>query len=865
MRRIPTFIILATFLLSGCHDHHFISDRSYRQKVELQFDKQKELAKHRSDTLFGVFSQNLSAEETEALKFLYAYMPLSDLADYSGEFFLMNVRTSLAARDTFSWGRTVPEDMFRHFVLPIRVNNENLDSSRWVFFTELKDHIKKLPMKEAALEVNHWCHEKVTYRGSDGRTSSPLASVKTAYGRCGEESTFTVAALRSVGIPARQCYTPRWAHSDDNHAWVEVWVDGKWHFIGACEPDVDLDLAWFTAPAKRAMLVNTNVFGEYLGPEDVLLKDPRFTRINILSNYAATKRIFAKVVDQQKKPVDSAVIEFQLYNYAEFYTLHKAFSDKHGVASFLTGYGDLLIWAAKNGTFGYQKVTVKNTDTVSITLSLKPGNLPAETFDLVPPPEIRTGTKVSDSLRAVNTRRLEFEDGIRSGYEATFIDSAKSVRLAHTLSLNPDTLRFFLMRSRGNWREIISFITGTPQNLRHLVFPLLNNISEKDLRDVTPEVLADQLTSATGYLPFNDKPEIFNAYILSPRIDNEWLKPYKEFFRKNIDKALAGKIRKTPDSLVAWIRANIVTDNNANWGRAPLTPVGSFELRVADGHSRDILFAAMCRSFGIPARLEPGTRVPQYYIRDSWHDVFFEKKPQESNLRGSLVLESDRGNERKPEYYTNFTIEKYDEGFYRSLDYEADPQVSKFPCTLSIAPGNYLLVTGNRVENGTVLASLRFFTLGSGKTLTQSIELRKDQLPPQEYGTIDPAMCGFKIPKGMILVWVDPDKEPSKHLFADLRLRLKEFENWKGSFVLIFPKEEQMKTFRQKEGACLPCNITWTVREAFPVKADDVIKNQHGSKELPVVTFIDPLGVIKYLSNGYKIGIGDELLKQMIK
>lgn len=51
--------------------------------------------------------------------------------------------------------------------------------------------------------------------------------MKTAYGRCGEESTFTVAALRSVGIPARQVYTPRWAHTDDNHAWVEAWVNGN--------------------------------------------------------------------------------------------------------------------------------------------------------------------------------------------------------------------------------------------------------------------------------------------------------------------------------------------------------------------------------------------------------------------------------------------------------------------------------------------------------------------------------------------------------------------------------------------------------------------------------------------------------------
>ena len=117
-------------------------------------------------------------------------------------------------------------------------------------------------MKEAALEINHWCHEKVTYVGSDIRTSAPLSTVKNAKGRCGEESTFTVAAYRAAGIPARQCYTPRWAHCDDNHAWVEICIDGKWQYVGACEPEAELNLGWFTQSAKKAMLVHTKVFGK---------------------------------------------------------------------------------------------------------------------------------------------------------------------------------------------------------------------------------------------------------------------------------------------------------------------------------------------------------------------------------------------------------------------------------------------------------------------------------------------------------------------------------------------------------------------------------------------------------------------------
>ena len=193
----------------------------------------------------------------EALDFLYSTMSLPDSADYSAKFYEDNVDASLRARAEMPWGNTVPDREFLHFVIPVRVNNENLDMSRVAFYEELKDRVGGMSMRDAILEVNHWCHEKVTYRPSDARTSSPLSSVSQAIGRCGEESTFTVAALRSVGIPARQIYTPRWAHTDDNHAWVEAWADGKWYFIGACEPEPVLDLAWFNAPASRGLLMST--------------------------------------------------------------------------------------------------------------------------------------------------------------------------------------------------------------------------------------------------------------------------------------------------------------------------------------------------------------------------------------------------------------------------------------------------------------------------------------------------------------------------------------------------------------------------------------------------------------------------------
>jgi transglutaminase-like putative cysteine protease len=307
---IKALALSALALLSSCGNtmndgfegsEVFVADFEQRQSVV-------EKAKY-----FEVFERELTKQQREALQFLYAYMALPDMTDYSGDYYLECVDYALRARAEMPWGERVPDREFLHFVLPPRVNNENLDGCRAIFYNELKPRIEGLSMKDAVLEVNHWCHEKVTYTPSDSRTSSPLASIKTAYGRCGEESTFTVAALRAVGIPARQVYTPRWAHTDSNHAWVEAWIDGEWHFLGACEPEPVLDLAWFNAPASRGMLMHTKAFGRYGGPEEVVSQTPCFTEINVTENYAPTAPVVVKVVDDKGNPV-STEVEFKIYN-----------------------------------------------------------------------------------------------------------------------------------------------------------------------------------------------------------------------------------------------------------------------------------------------------------------------------------------------------------------------------------------------------------------------------------------------------------------------------------------------------------------------------------------------------------------------
>ena len=163
---LSLFIALTAFNAAQAGYYHFISDDKYRAQVHKDFTEKMQLV---GKNFFSATQSVPSVAEQEALEFLYAYMPVADVTDYTTAFYLNNVKAAFKAREEMPWGRTVPELLFRHFVMPIRVNNENLDNARIVLYDELKKRVEGLSMTEAILELNHWCHEHVTYQPSNAR------------------------------------------------------------------------------------------------------------------------------------------------------------------------------------------------------------------------------------------------------------------------------------------------------------------------------------------------------------------------------------------------------------------------------------------------------------------------------------------------------------------------------------------------------------------------------------------------------------------------------------------------------------------------------------------------------------------------
>lgn len=885
MMKISLFLLLSVLIMgTSCNkNQHFISDDTYRAEVEKDFQAKK-VALPTGD-LFSVFNQSMTPDEKEALMFLYAYMPIGDLTDYDGRLYLDNIRSSFRARVEMPWGDSIPEDIFRHFVLPVRVNNENLDESRMVFYEELKDRVKGLSLYDAVLEVNHWCHEKVIYTPSDARTSSPLASVRTAYGRCGEESTFAVAALRSVGIPARQVYTPRWAHTDDNHAWVEAWVGGKWYFLGACEPEPVLNMGWFNGPAYRGMLMHTKVFGKYNGPEEVMDITSNYTEINVIDNYAPTAKVTVAVVGPDGKPAAGAQVEFKIYNYAEFYSVANKIADAEGKAFLSAGKGDMLVWATKDGRFGYRKVSFGKDSEVTITLDKKPGDTgEAVALDVVPPVDGSIAVDVTEEQKEANAKRLHEEDVIRNKYVATFYTEEKSEALAKELGTDPLKTVDFMIGSRGNWREIEKFLRETPADKRPMAMDLLNVVSAKDLRDTPASVLADHLNHVQA-----KQSSLFTNYILNPRVANEFLTPYRSFFIANVDPELAKKAKADPQVMVDWVKANIAINDSLNPQRIPVMPMGVWKSRVADKGSRNIFFVAVCRSLGIPARIEPVARKIQYAKGLEWVDVDFEAAEQMTAKQGKVVASYQPIKAlQDPKYYSHFTIAKVlPSGKLQTLNFESgdtdmgggDTWSALLKKPLSMDEGHYMLVTGTRMANGSVLAEISFFNVEAGKTSDIKLEMRESKDDVQVIGNFNSENKFKRADNGeetsllattgrgyYIVAILGSRQEPTNHAMRDIAAVKKELEEWGRGMVLLFPDEKGFRNFDPKEFGTLPNTITYGIDIDKKIQKEiaSAMKLQNANT-LPIFIIADTFNRVVFVSQGYTIGLGDQLMKVIHK
>jgi hypothetical protein len=570
-------------------------------------------------------------------------------------------------------------------------------------------------------------------------------------------------------------------------------------------------------------------------------------------------------------------VEYQLYNYAEFYPIAKGTSNKQGFSSITTGLGDLLIWASKNNRWGFSKIAVDKMDSVVIVISDKCRNGDHIVLDIIPPVEkVPLAIQLTEAQKKQNSLRLHLEDSIRGNYMTTFKDSLWSAEFAKSQELNPDRLIPLIRNSYGNWKEITDFIANTPNYQKEWAVYLLESISEKDLRDTKAEVLRDHLVNSFNFnntLASTDK-EFFARYVLNGRIANEMMVGWRAYLQKKFDYEFLMQFKTNPDVLVDWIKKNLKTDAVANLhSRAPLTPVGVYEMKVADSRSRNIFYVAVCRSLGHAARVNPATGIPQHYSGNTWVNVDLGDMLNVPVDKGFVKFTSN-STDNEPKYAINFTIARFSDGVFRTLDFDYGMPLTEFAENTEVESGQYMLVTGNRKTDGSVLATLDFFEIKKGETTTIPVHLRNELstlIPIAKIKRTNHVISRFDNKqaltiqsllkdKGCIFIWLDTDKEPSKHVLADLPSVKDQLDKWGGNVVFVLNSEKNNSAFKPSTYKNLPAKSIFVTDKPLGLLSD-ITPKEHVNQAMPVIAVIDRKGDVYFYSEGYKIGIGEQLVK----
>ena len=176
-------------------------------------------------------------------------------------------------------------------------------------------------------------------------------------------------------------------------------------------------------------------------------------------------------------------------------------------------------------------------------------------------------------------------------------------------------------------------------------------------------------------------------------------------------------------------------------------------------------------------------------------------------------------------------------------------------------PGIYCLSTGNRYPDGAVRSRLEFFEVKSGEQVTKEIVILPlvDKLNT-EHLTLDThlelfdgiELWDYAGDAGMLYINLGDYSEPSKHLVVELMQQQKELKQWGGMTFMVGPSTVGMPSwglantdFAYSKGAL----------------EQELLSALHATPEYPLVALIDKEGHILYHSEGYKIGVIEQVLK----
>ncbi len=296
-------------------------------------------------------------------------------------------------------GLNYSPELFLSYIAKQTVSDERITAYRELLFSDgLEQIMRDNPVVlDRYRAVSLWSVENLVFNQTSGRDQSPYdITQKSLVGRCEEMQILFVAACRIVGIPARPASTPYWAHMDNNHAWAEVYLDGKWIYTGDMDSAYFPNQTWFSAMVDKTVLILTEGSLPADG-EEILSRDDSGAVINSTRNYLGdrTRKLNLKILDGSGNPAPETTVSIMVYNWSSLRPIYRTQTDQNGELSISVGKGAFYALAFKDSlrtlipissgsdSIINREATLGKEDMKSTMLMEYPGNA----FDWQPAPE----------------------------------------------------------------------------------------------------------------------------------------------------------------------------------------------------------------------------------------------------------------------------------------------------------------------------------------------------------------------------------------------------------------------------------------------------------------------------------------------
>ena len=309
-----------------------------------------------------------------------------------------------------------------------------------------------------------------------------------------------------------------------------------------------------------------------------------------------------------------------------------------------------------------------------------------------------------------------------------------------------------------------------------------------------------------------------------------------------------------------------------------MSPRGVWTLRTTDAHSRDIFFVAAARSMGIPARIDGVTGKTQYLVNEyQWRDVNFETTSCTTTSANGKLIASYTPDQfiDNPRYYSHFAISRIVEGRTVVQNYPEDATWNDLLRNgLTVDAGDYMLMTGTRMADGSVMATLNFLQVPAGSNTYTTLTMRQSQDRLQVIGDFNSENLFYNLTtqhtgsllsttgRGYyILALIDPNSEPSNHFLRDVMPYKDTFEQWGQKMILLFEDTDAATRFKADDFSNLPSTVVMGTDINNTITQELVSGMKLSNHNLPIIIVADTFNRIVFLSQGYSIGLGEQLAK----